>query len=351
MDIFKDLETVTGAEVIHHFKLTGKNVYLIGEDHYFNGVKNHPYIVDTILHSPRELTLLLECGTQEVFTAAESVRHNGKSKSPTQEVAYRFINQPFTIRNDIRLVDIRRDDPFSVLEIMTSFDSYLFMNKHHQVSSLKSYKALLKKAKMFEKEAFDHFKSRTGMERFVLGLIHPERKHPVWFSKWCSAFGHSGEEHAIKDELRQLRTKDGQLYDLIVKFIRDQLDYQLLDVTIFSRVMESMEKERRTASVNMMLDKSVPLNTFFVSLFGLVMDVNILLRTFQVQTDICILAGAQHVFNIAQVLKNHENLFTTAYTIKMNPMGYFILDEKTALDVTNPLLSPEELLKEHKKQK
>lgn len=215
-------------------------------------------------------------------------------------------------------------------------DSFMYLNSHY-FNNKKSLIAIRRKAKAFEKEVFSHINTRIKMENFILGLIHPDREVPRWYLNWCLAFDRGVETDPI------IKKKIGLLpaasRDLITAFIREELDQ-----SGYSSAMRSADLERDSNSEHFVLGDS-ELNQFFMVLFGLLLDVSILVNIFSLTGPLIVLAGDGHIYNIVKWLVKNGGLVDEKYT--KNALGYINLEEPiyTRSSPQNPLQPPGEVLK------
>jgi len=329
IDIFKN-KNITGIQSIYSFTLLTKkqNIYLVGENHDFNGLNlnKYEYINDVILNNFQDINLIIEMGNVEVLESAQIVAKNTIPKSPLQDIAYKYIYNQDSIGNNFNIIfaNIRRDSPFVILEIIYSFESYLYLNARDKVTDRTSYKDFLRKAKLFERDVFQHLKTRQSAEKFILSLIHPDKTIPKWYIKWCILFEKNAEEHNIKNKLQNMRKYDIENYNYIMQFITSQLSERILDINDYSNILSSVNKERHTNSAHFVINKFTSIHTFFTLLFGLFMDVNILLEIFTAKTDVIVLTGAGHSYILGKFLKDFldENKLQLNYYSHVNSKGF-----------------------------
>lgn len=243
--------------------------------------------------------------------------NNKPPKSPIQTIVKHYINNIESIsdKHEIVFANIRRDDPYTILELLYGFHSYLYIyGNSEKLQNRKHYILFRKMAKMFESDVIKHLSSRLKTEKFILGLIHPDKKLPAWYSKWCQLFGHEGKEHYLKE-----RIKNSVYSKKIMLFITSEIETRLLNMNKYSENINELDAN----SENFVLDKNKKLNIFFTFLFGLIMDVYFLLEILESNLDTVIFAGELHNRMIIKFLSQHSS---ESWSIKINDMGY--LDKK-----------------------
>ena len=343
-DLFRDIKTLTGPEVLYSFHVDDRWMYFVGEDHEIGSVSNHTHVVDVICSQKERLMLLSEHGTEEVIESAASTSNIG---CPLKALARKYIYEPSAVSQHIRfLCDIRRDAPYCILGILYEFTSYLYLYKRDVVRTQALYKTFFEIAKHFEKRAIDSFRDRKNTKAFFLRLFHPDKTLPKWFISYCEALGHPTGDHEIKKRLKTLKETEPHVYKNIANYIESELDYRLMDVNIYTPVMASVAQKRHTASLHFALTKSQHVSTFFTSLFGLLLEINLLVHIYTEKHDnIVVFTGSAHSYNLAKFLKMSSYDEENSYSIHRNPMGYLDFKDKKYMMLQNPLLSPLSLLK------
>jgi hypothetical protein len=320
IDLWKYNDTLTGVVNITGIKLEdNKWVYFFGEDHNFNGTSNkHMHIIELIFnkYAEEKLHILIESGFKECVKVA---MNNEPSKSPIQTIMKKYINNIESISNkhDVILANIRRDDPYTILELLYGFHSYIYIyGNTEKLQNKKQYILFRKMAKMFESDMIKHLSSRLKTEKLILCLLHPNYKLPIWYTKWCQLFGHEGKEHNIKEKIKKsMHSKK------IIAFITSEIETRLLNMDKYSENVNKLDEN----SENFVLDKNKKLNIFFTFLFGLIMDVYILLELLESKLDTIIFAGELHNHMIIKFLSQSQYSNET-WSVNINDMGY--LDKK-----------------------
>lgn len=339
--IFGDVETITGVATYSKLlmKHTGKPIYFFGEHHNFNGVKGNPYIVDVF---PLNATIIAELQMNQVLGFVQaSMNRKWRAKRPLVQLAVDWIKNPSNCPKVI-ITDVRRDFPLNILESITDYNSFVALYVLNSVeirTQPEKYREFHHNAKLFERDVFQHFSSRLAIDKFIMSIIHPDKNIPVWYKKWCLLFARQGEsidDIWMKTSLKSLREKNKLYYNVIMAYVREEVDSRVMDVESLSSAMDSLENERNTESEEFITSRHDTMKYVFIALFALFMDVAMLIHILSYPEDspdhCIVLAGDAHIFAITEFFKRHDLVITDA-ALKMNAQGYIRLNEHTHLQM------------------
>lgn len=313
-----------------------KDVHFLGEYHHINGTgKDDSDYVLSKLTKGGELTLIIEASPLDL-----PILKSGPVTSPLKQLAHGLRTLSDNIV--VQLANIRCTSPFLVFEAIYNFEGFADMSLTKNTQTfVEEYRALWKASKRFEKQFVSRVaKSRLSCIRFMKSLAHPDHEPPTWFTT-CLRDMNLSLENPFKDTMRELRQKDTALFDRLMGVMGSMFDRAVLGNEHFSPGMHTAEKNRRTGSQNMVLDKSPYLQAFWVAVNSIFMDVFVIYSIFSASPSrkTVVLAGASHIVNIIR----HFDQAHVQYTY--DPSGVLDLTTLRPGPIANIHKSPKSLLR------
>jgi len=292
--LFGESEFVAGPQSIYAYRHKTKKywVYLIGENHEIPGSPDHEHLVDFINAKSSQVHLFIEKGKNESLFAADIVHSTpNTSYPPLMRIAhdYLYTNNKYRVTT----ADVRRDPPFHILEAIYQFGSYLQIHELDIYDDKPKITALRNRFKKFEKDVFQNILSRRKCMKFLKEMTLPEKPTPGWYQTWLDEFMKEVPVNKLKDELRKHQSADW--YQSIHDYVDYNWDFLVKHNDDYSIALHNANATWHSQSKNMVADKHFELRWYFAVLFGVLMEMFILvsIRTSDAKIKIALM-GADH---------------------------------------------------------
>lgn len=315
--LFGKAEFVSGPQTIYAYRHKRDKywVYLVGENHELPGSAKHENIIDFIKSKGANVHVFVEKGIDETLIAADIV-HNSSSDvhPPLMRIAHDYIYTDH--KHKITMCDIRRDFPFHILEAIFQFGSYIQIHRRDIRGNKEKIKELHRRFKSFEKDVFKNVASRSKCMQFLRHMTAPDLSTPEWYQKWLDAFATentpSETANQLKHELRKHGSKEWT--KSIHEYSEFNWDNLVENNSVYSSALRNADSSWHSQSPNMVADKHFELRWYFAVLFGVLMEMYMLVCIHTSDSKIRVaVMGSDHCLRLAQYFDSNEE-YETMYT-------------------------------------
>ena len=309
--LFGKAEFVAGPQSIYAYRHKHDKyyVYLIGENHETPGSTTHQNIVDFVRAKGANVHVFVEKGIDETLLAADIVHNTSiEIHPPLMRIAHDYIYADHKYK--ISMCDVRRDSPFHILEAIYQFGSYIQIHRRDIRGNKDKVKALHGRFKTFEKDVFTHIASRELCMKFLRHMTSPDLSTPRWYQTWLDAFAKeestsSTALNTLKDELRKHSSEiwAKSIYD----YAELNWDNLVEKNSVYSAALRNADATWHSQSPNMVADKHFELRWYFAVLFGVLMEMYMLvsIRTSDAKMRVAVM-GSDHCTRLIHYFDSNE---------------------------------------------
>lgn len=280
--LFGKAEFVAGPQSIYVYLHTREKnyVYLIGENHEKPGSTKHQNIIDFIRAKGANTHVFVEKGLDETLLAADIVHNTSTAVHPhLMWIAHDYIYADY--KYTLSMCDVRRDSPFHILEAIYQFGSYVQIHRRDIRGNKEKMKALHDRFKTFEKDVFAHIASREKCMKFLRHMTSPGLSTPRWYQTWLDAFANeessilTDRNNKLKDELRKHTSAEWE--KSIYEYAELNWHNLVEKSSVYSVALHHADSTWHSQSPNMVADKHFELRWYFAVLFGVLMEMYMLI--------------------------------------------------------------------------